>query len=442
MTAPTINIGARMHSWMRDLFPICRSITGDGVRQTLNYLNEIVPELNIHEVPTGTKVFDWEVPDEWNIRGAFIEDEEGNRILDFADNNLHVVGYSEPIDAWLSLDELEPHLHSLPEQPDAIPYVTSYYQRRWGFCLPHRVRENLQAGRYRAMIDSTLEPGHLTQADLLLRGREEKEILISTYVCHPSMANNELSGPVVAIALAEWLAGLQDRRYSYRFVFSPETIGAITYLSRNLQPMKEKTIAGFVATCIGVDRGYCFTASRHGNTLSDRVARHILGHISADFEEHHYLKRNSDERHYCSPGVDLPVIAVMRSRFVEQAEYHTSLDNLNLVTPDALQDSFILFQELIRAIEGNDCYVAKVPCEPQMGKRGLYPTLATNGVDDQTTLFMDILSYSDGDHDLLAIADMTGTPIAQCMKAAERLRNAGLIRKADIVSVVESLNQN
>ena len=281
----TQTVGAEMHSWVRDLFPVCRSLTGSGVRETLAYLSRIIPSMTVHEVPTGTQAFDWTVPNEWNIRRAFIEDENGNRIVDFARNNLHVVGYSTPVDQWMTLAELQPHLHSLPDQPGAIPYVTSYYVERWGFCLAHAQRESLTEGKYRVVIDSTLEPGSMTYGEVLIPGKEEKEIFLSTYICHPSMANNELSGPAVVTALSRWITASKDRRFSYRIVFVPETIGSIVYISRHLEELRRRIIAGYVVSCVGDDRAYSLLRSRNGDTLADRAAKLTLTKHAPDHVE-------------------------------------------------------------------------------------------------------------------------------------------------------------
>jgi aminopeptidase-like protein len=424
-------IGKEMHAWARDLFPICRSLTGNGVRETLAYIGRIVPQLTVHEVPSGTEAFDWTVPDEWNIRGAYIEDENGNRIVDFARSNLHVVGYSTPVDEWMPLDELQPHLHSLPDQPGAIPYVTSYYVRRWGFCLPHAQRETLAEGSYHVVIDSTLEPGSLTYGEVLIPGREEKEIFLSTYVCHPSMANNELSGPVVTAALARWIGSLDDRRFSYRIIFVPETIGAIVYISRHLEELRRRVIAGYVVTCVGDDRAYSLLHSRAGDTLADRAAKLVLRRHAPDLVEYSYLDRGSDERQYCSPGVDLPVASIMRTRYNSYPEYHTSLDDLALVTPSGLEGGFDALRKTIELIERNHVYEVTTPCEPQLGKRGLYPTLSTRGAGFLARSMTNMLAYADGTRDLVDLASYIGVGADEAVETAQKLAGAGLLRIVD-----------
>lgn len=426
----SLNIGVEMHGWATDLFPICRSITGNGVRQTLAYLSKVIPELTVHEVPSGTRAFDWTVPDEWNVRAAYIEDESGRRVVDFARNNLHLMGYSEPVDRWLTLEELQPHLRSLPDQPSAIPYHTSYYERRWAFCLTQRERDKLSPGRYHAVVDATLEPGSLTYGELILPGREEKEILLSTYVCHPSMANNELSGPVVTTALARWIAGKKDRRFSYRILFIPETIGSIVYLSTHLQEMKRNTIAGFVVSCAGDDRAYSLLRSRAGNTLADRVAQVVMKHHAPDYVEYSYLARGSDERQYCSPGVDLPVVSIMRTRYESYPEYHTSLDDLTLVTPSGLEGGYEAIRKCIELLEHNYTYAATTPCEPQLGKRGLYPTESSRGSADPVRPMLNVLAYSDGTRDVVDVAQYIGLDPAEAVSISEQLNAQGLLSRA------------
>lgn len=423
--------GHDMHRWASDLFPICRSLTGDGVRETLAYLQQLVPSLVAHEVRSGTQAFDWTVPDEWSIRGAYIEDESGNRIVDFTRSNLHVVGYSTPVDEWLTLAELQPHLHSLADQPDAIPYVTSYYSRRWGFCMSHSMRDSLSDGRYHVVIDSTLAPGSLTYGEVLIPGREKKEVFLSTYVCHPSMANNELSGPVVTTALARWIASMPDRRFSYRIVFVPETIGAIVYISRHLAELRENVIAGYVVTCIGDERAYSLLRSRDGHTLADRAAKLVLRRHAPDHVDYSYLDRGSDERQYCSPGVDLPVASIMRTRYNSYPEYHTSLDDLDLVTASGLGGGFEALRRTIELIENNHVYKAVHPCEPQLGKRGLYPTLSTRGAGYAVRAMTNMLSYSDGTRDLIDLAEHIGVSAEEALETAGKLHAAGLLAIAD-----------
>jgi aminopeptidase-like protein len=300
MKSNLVSLGQMMHSWARDLFPICRSLTGPGVRETLSYLGVLIPDLTIHSVTSGTQAFDWTVPDEWTIRDAYIADESGRRVVDFRKHNLHVAGYSEPVDRWMDLQELEGYLHSLPEQPEAIPYVTSYYERRWGFCIAHAQRQALKPGRYRAIIDFDLKPGVLNYGEMILPGSSDQEVLLSTYICHPSMANNELSGPVVTTVLARWLTACENRRYTYRIIFIPETIGSIVYLSRNLEHLKKYVVAGFNITCVGDERRYSYLPSRAGDTLTDQAALHVLAHMAPRFTRYSFLDLRSDER--CGSG--------------------------------------------------------------------------------------------------------------------------------------------
>lgn len=418
--------GDGMHALCRRLWPICRSISGDGVRQTLAILGEYLPDLKITEVPSGSRCFDWTIPPEWNIRSAWIEGPDGRRIVDFADNNLHVVSYSTPIDVELPLDELQPHLHSLPEQPEAIPYVTSYYQENWGFCLSDRQRQALVPGRYRAHIDSELKPGSLSYGELRLPGERPEEVLLSTYICHPSMANNELSGPAVTTWLARWLASL-DRRLSYRVLFLPETIGAIAYLSRHLEEMKQRVVAGYVITCVGDERAWSYLPSRAGDTLADRAALHVLNHLQHDFTHYSYLDRGSDERQYCSPGVDLPVASLMRSKYGTYTEYHTSLDDLELVTPTGLGGAYEALRRCLECLEANRVLRATTPCEPQLGRHGLFPPRGTRGRLPGVRTLLNLLAYCDGKHDLLEIAGIIGEPAWTLGEAAETLKTKGLL---------------
>ena len=420
--------GERMHRWLRDLFPVCRSLTGPGVRQTLDYLGERLPGLTRHSIESGTKVFDWVVPPEWAIRSATLLGPDGTVIADLRDHTLHVMGYSQPVDVELDLEELQPHLHSLPEQPDAIPFVTSYYRDSWGFCLTHRQRSALPPGRYRARIDSTLGPGRLDYADLVIPGESADEVLLSTYVCHPSMANNELSGPVLATALGQWLAGRPSRRLTYRLVFVPETIGSIVYLSRHLEHLRRRLLAGFVLTCVGDERAVSMVESPYGDTLADRVARHVLGRLAPGFIAYPFTERGSDERQYCSPGVRLPVCSVMRSKHSTYPEYHTSLDDDRLVTPVGLAGSYAIYRSIIEALECNCLPNTTQPCEPQLGPRGLYPVTSVKGSTATVRLQSNILAYCDGTNDLLAIADRLGADVVECRAIVDRLLAAGVLR--------------
>ena len=420
-------VGPKMHGWASVLFPIARSITGPGIRETLEYLKDLLPALEIQSIASGSSVFDWTVPDEWTILSGYIEDEVGQKIIDFANNNLHVVGYSEPVDQWLDLEVLDEHLYSLPDQPNAIPYVTSYYQRRWGFCLSHNMRERLKPGRYRAVIDSELKPGVLNYGELLIPGKSDEEVFISTYVCHPSMANNELSGPVVTTAIAQWIQALPERRYTYRIVFIPETIGSLVYLSRHLDHLKQHVIAGFNVTCIGDDRAYSYLPSKAGDTLSDQAAKHVLRHIDPQFVSYSWLDRGSDERQYCAPGVDLPIATIMRSKYGEYPEYHTSLDDLNLVTPAGLKGGYLALKLALEVIEQNIFPKITVLGEPQLGKRGLYPNISKKRLSGETQTLMNLLTYCDGKRTLLEIADLIGQPMWDLVPFVEQLKEHGLL---------------
>ena len=419
--------GTALHRFATQLFPICRSLSGPGVRQTLAMIRERLPDLEVREMASGMKFFDWRVPDEWTIRDAYVVDPQGERVIDFKTHNLHIVGYSEPVDTTLSLDELQDHLFSLPDQPDAIPYVTSYYSRSWGFCLRHVDRLRLRPGAYRVRIDSDLSPGVLNYGEVLIPGESCEEVLLSTYVCHPSMGNNEVSGPVVTTFLGQWLASLPRRRFSYRLVFVPETIGSIVYLSRNLEALKRDVVAGYVVTCVGDDRCYSYLASRLGNTLADRAALSALSELAPGFRRYSFLDRGSDERQYCSPGVDLPVALVMRSKYEEYPEYHTSLDDLRFITPTGLLGGFTALKRCIETIESNRTYKVDCLCEPQLGKRGLYANLSSKGSADDSKTMMDLIAYCDGDHDLLAIADRIGAPFARLEPIVEVLQRAKLL---------------
>ena len=417
-----------MHELATRLFPICRSITGDGVRETLAILGDYLPGLNVVEVPSGTQAFDWTVPDEWNIRGAYLLGPDGQRVVDFADSNVHVVSYSTPVDVELSLEQLQEHLHSDELLPDAIPYVTSYYNRNWGFCLPHSQRVSLTDGTYRAVIDSTLEPGQLTYGEFVIPGESDEEVFISTYICHPSLANNELSGPVVAVGLARWLMSLPKRRYTYRFVFVPESIGAITYTSRNLEHLREHVIAGFNLTCIGDDGDYSYLASRLGNLPIDRIARRVLATRSPGVE-YSYLDRGSDERTYCAPGIDLPLVSLMRTKYGAYREYHTSLDDLTVVTPSGLQGGLDLVRDCIKALGSSEYYQTTVLAEPQLGKRGLYHAIHARTVADIILLRTNVLTYADGQHSVQDMADLFGLPLEEVQEVVQELVEHDLLVK-------------
>jgi aminopeptidase-like protein len=420
-------IGQEMYGLARTLWPIPRSLTGDGVRQTLAALKELLPDLQVHEVPTGTPAFDWTVPREWRVRDAYIRTPGGETICRFADNTLHLVGYSTPVTAEMSLEQLQQHLHSLPEQPDAIPFVTSYYREAWGFCLTDRQRSQLTPGMYEVVIDSELFDGALTYGELIVPGRSRREVLLSTYICHPSMANNELSGIAVTTFLARWLTTAQPR-FTYRFVFVPETVGSLTYLSRHLDHLKAHLVAGFVVTCVGDDRAYSYLPSRKGGTLSDVVARHVLKWIDRSFITYRWADRGSDERQYCAPGIDLPVASIMRTKYGCYPEYHTSLDDLDrVVTPKGLEGGYEALRRALECIERH-CYPRlTVLGEPQLGRRGLYPQVSSYEAYEQIPLILNVITWADGTMSLIDIADECGVPVWSVYPIVDRLVEHGLL---------------
>lgn len=424
-----MNIGKKMYTWAEDLFPINRSLTGDGVRETLSYIENILPDMAIHEVTTGTKAFDWTVPKEWNCIEAYLIDPNGNKICNFQDNNLHLVGYSIPIQKEISYDELIKYLHYLEEQPNAIPYITSYYNETWGFCLTFEEFKKLEKGMYKVIINSSLEDGHLTYGEILIKGKSSKEVFLSTYVCHPSMANNEISGPVVTTALVQFIQNMKNRYYSYRIVFIPETIGSIVYLSKNINKMQENIIAGFNITTIGDNRDYSYIPTRYGNTLSDKISKHVLQNI--EYTEYSFLDRGSDERQYCFPGVDLPIATICRSKYAEYPEYHTSLDDLTVISPEGLEGGYTKIIEAITLIEHNFYYKIKTICEPQLGKRGLYPSISTKSSALQTRNMINFITYADGTNDLIDIANILNISAKELFDIIAKLQLVNLLAIKD-----------
>lgn len=423
----TAEIGKELYGFAAELFPICRSITGNGLRQTLTMIKNRIP-LEMFEVASGTQVFDWVVPKEWNVVDAYIRDRTGRRVVDFQQSNLHLMNYSLPVHATMPMRELRPHLFTLPEKPDWIPYRTSYYQEDWGFCLSHKQMLLLTDGDYEVYIDSSIRDGHLSYGQCFLPGRSSGEILISCHVCHPSLANDNISGLVVATALAQLLSR-QDLHYSYRFLFVPGTIGAITWLAKN-QASTERIRHGLVLTCLGDSGQFHYKKSRRGNSEIDRVAAHVLSHLAEASELVEFSPYGYDERQYCSPGFNLPVGCLMRSVWGTFPEYHTSADNLEFIKPQALGASFRVCVAIIDILENNGCYRNLNPyCEPQLGRRGLYRSTAGDGINVEINARLWVLNLSDGDHSLLDIAEQSKLPFAQISEAAELLCKAGLLAR-------------
>lgn len=422
----------KIEQYFDQLWPVNRSLTGNGNRKTLKILSEII-DLKISEVPCGTECYDWIVPPEWNVKNAWIKDSKGNMVVDFSKNNLHLLGYSEPFSGMLKYEELISHIYTLPKQPELIPYLTSYYKRRWGFCMSHQQFLTLdKEGTYEILIDSLFDSnGSMTMGEARLEGYSGKEILLSTYICHPSLANNELSGPLVSAFIFSKLKEKKNLKYSYRFVFVPETIGSIYYLSQNGEHFKKDLDAGFVITCVGDNGRFTYKKSRQGNSLTDRATELILKQSEKEYNIVEFVPRGSDERQYCSPGFNLPVGSLMRTMYGNYAEYHTSADNKDYVSFDAMEKSVIKYLDIIELLERNEIYVNTMPyCEPQLGKRGLYPTL---GSQKKTENFVEsmmwILNLADGTNDLLSISEKSNTPVKELFPIIEKLLEKGILKK-------------
>ncbi|MFG1618152.1 DUF4910 domain-containing protein [Nonomuraea wenchangensis] len=418
--------GEEMHDLVRRLYPLCRSITGDGVRGTLEIVGEHLP-LTVREVPTGTEVLDWTVPKEWNVRDAYVKDASGRRVIDFRESNLHVVGYSVPVAGTYSLAELRPRLHTLPEQPGLVPYRTSYYAETWGFCLSQDALDRLrdEDGPFEVRIDSTLAPGSLTYGEYVVPGRLPEEVMISCHVCHPSLANDNLAGIAVAVALAR---RLREPRHTYRFLFAPGTIGAITWLARNRERL-HLVAGGLTLACAGDPGALTYKQSRRGDALIDRAVTHVLRgrpHEVLEFSPYGY-----DERQFCSPGFDLPFGSLTRTPYAGYPEYHTSGDNPDFVTPQAMEDTLDALTRVVEVLEHERTYVNLSPYgEPQLGRRGLYGSLGGRSDTKQAQMAMLwVLNLSDGEHGLLDIADRSGLPFAAVKEAAQSLLDAGLLKE-------------
>jgi aminopeptidase-like protein len=417
--------GGELHSTVAELYPICRSITGDGVRETLARLQRIVP-LEVHEVPSGTAVLDWEVPREWNIRDAWIDSVGGERLVDFRHHNLHVVGYSTPIRRRVSRVELLEHLHSLPNQAELIPYRTSYYREQWGFCVPHRLLETLNDPEYDVCIDSTLANGALTYGEVFIRGALEEEILLSCHVCHPSLANDNLSGVSIAAFVARHLSAL-SLRYSYRFLFIPSTIGAITWLARNESRLSH-IHGGLVLAGLGDAGPLTYKRSQQGTSDIDRIVAHVLAHSGMPVQLEDFSPYGYDERQFCSPGFDLPVGRLSRTPFNQYREYHTSADDLNFVTPASLAESYAVLLAIVDAIEANRVYVNLKPKgEPQLGRRGLYQSIGGPGRASAEMAMLWVLNQSDGSRSLVDIATRARLPFELIRDAARLLEQQDLL---------------
>jgi aminopeptidase-like protein len=421
--------GDEIYGWLSMLFPLNRTLAGPDTRKTLDFLKSVVPNIVIKSIDSGTKVFDWEVPKEWHVREAYVENSLGERVIDYENNNLHLIGYSKPISKTLEYEELSQNLYSLPDQPDFIPYITSYYSENWGFCISEKQKGQLGPGPYKVLIDTFFQEGELNYGELLVPGKNVDEILISTYICHPSMANDNLSGVAVSLALAKWLTLQQNLEFSYRVIFLPETIGSLVYIHENLEDLIRNVKAGWVITCVGDIGQFSFIPSITGNSLSDRISRKILNDQGLHWKEYSFLDRGSDERQYCAPGCDLPVASITRSKYGEFPEYHTSGDNLEFVNTKSLQESFDIYRDILIGLERNGTFQANTIGEPNLGKRGLYPTLSTKASASTVQDLLNVYIFCNGERDLLEISELAKLPLHYVIELANKLEAADAISK-------------
>jgi len=419
--------GKKLYSFAKRIINFNRSLTGEGVTKTLVIIKKKNPNLRINKIKSGTKVYDWIVPKVWNISEAYIIGPRGKKIVDFKNNNLHIISYSKPINKILSLDELLPHLYSIKDQPNAIPYLTSYYKKIWGFCISYKLKKHLKKGMYRVVIKSSFKKDYMTYGELLIKGQLKKEIILTTNICHPSMANNETSGITILTFLANLINNYKLKKFSYRILFLPETIGSIAYIHKNYKKLINNTYAGIVLSCLGDNRNYSYMTSKYENTITDKIINSVFENYIKKFKKYSFLSRGSDERQFSSPGVNLPFCSVMRSKYGTYNEYHNSLDNMKLISNKSLVDSFNLLIKIINLFEINNKYKTKIKCEPFLTKHNLYPTLSTKKTKGLVENISNIITYCDGSNDLVDLSKIIKKDPFYIYKIISMLRDKKII---------------